>query len=269
MPKDTGFGKWRFAAYTVVGVFGVASVVLAYQQVDQFLIRDPRFALASVEDDETSSISLAGVRNASRERIFDVFRPEQGRSVYRLPLAERRRRLLGVEWVKDASVSRIWPNLLAVEVIERKPVAFVRLVEDTSSSRLHLIDEDGVLLPLTRNAKFKLPVVTGISRLQKEEERKTRIRRMLKLQSEVGAHMDRISEIDLSDADNLKITYPMRNRGLVLYVGYNHFAFRLKRFLDNYEEVQKRIPEARALDLRLEDRITAVKDETAGEHRVE
>ena len=37
------------------------------------------------------------------------------RSVFSVPLAERRRRLLAIDWVEDASVSRVWPDRLAGE----------------------------------------------------------------------------------------------------------------------------------------------------------
>ena len=38
-----------------------------------------------------------------------------------MPLAERRRRLLAIDWVEDASVSRLWPNRVLVRITERKP----------------------------------------------------------------------------------------------------------------------------------------------------
>lgn len=256
-------GTLRFAAYTFAAVVATAGTIFAYQQLDQFLIRDRQFVLNSVDDDE-SAIHLEGVRYASRDRILEVLKSDTGKSVYLMPLAERRRRMLAVEWVRDARISRIWPNQVAVQITERKPVAFARLAGADAAAPPHLVDEDGVLLPLSSAAKFRLPVVTGLRRDQKENDRRVALRRMLKLQAEVGAHMDRISEVDLADPDNVKIAYPIGDRAMILYLGHNHFALRLKKFLDNYDEVCKRIPEARVLDLRLEDRITAVKDESTG-----
>jgi hypothetical protein len=45
---------------------------------------------------------------------------------------------------------------------------------------------------------------------------------------------------------------------MILYLGHGHYARRLKKFFDNYEEIRTRLPHARVLDLRLEDRITTV-----------
>ena len=57
--------------------------------------------------------------------IEAVFAEDFGRSVYLIPLSERRASLRTVDWVKDASVARFWPNRVVVGVTERKPVAFV------------------------------------------------------------------------------------------------------------------------------------------------
>ena len=53
---------------------------------------------------------LHGVKYASRQQILRLFEPDYGRSLYLFPLAARRKSLLGVHWVHEASVSRIWPN---------------------------------------------------------------------------------------------------------------------------------------------------------------
>lgn len=252
----------RFSMYTLGGVAAVAVTIFIWHQVDRFLISDPRFVLTS-EDDPSPGVRLHGVHYASAERIHEVFHRDEGRTVYRLPLAERRRNLLALEWVKDATVSRVWPNNVSVIISERRPVAFVLLPRRGENPAM-LVDEDGVLLPLRDSAKFHLPVVRGLRTEQSEEDRKTRIRRMLRLQSEIGGHIDRISEVDVADADNLKVTYPMSDRAMILYLGHTHYALRLKKFLENADEIRRRLPNARALDLRLEDRITAVQEEEEG-----
>ncbi len=258
------FNPWRFAGYTLAGVAGISGVIFAWHQVDQYLISSPRFVLAASGQDAVPAVVLDGVRYSSREKIEKLFQTDLGRSVYLFPIAERRRQLLALDWVRDAHVSRIWPDRVVVRIVERQPVAFVRSGSSTSS----LIDEDGVLLPLHQSARFRLPVVTGITARQSEQERRQRIHRMLTLKSEVGAHIDHISEIGLQDPDNLKVTYPVGGRAMVLYLGHSSYALRLKHFLENLDEIRRRLPNARALDLRLEDRITAVQD-SEGARRVE
>lgn len=246
--------RWRYALWTSAAVLAVAGGLFAWQQLDHFLIRDPRFALAAPIEDEGGSLMLAGARHASLENIYRVFTPDAGRSVYLLPLAERRRQLLAVEWVHDATITRIWPNRLAVRVEERKPVAFVQL----AGGETGLVDADGVLLPPVTTGQFKLPLVTGLRREMSEGTRRERVRRMLKLQSEFGTEMSRVSEIDLSDMENLKVVFPRGNHALTLHLGQARFGIRLRLFLENLAEIEQKLPNARVLDLRLEDRIVSV-----------
>jgi cell division protein FtsQ len=168
-------------------------------------------------------------------------------------LAERRRNLLAVDWVKDATVSRVWPNQIAVRVEERRPVAFLKQNADAVAM---MIDEEGVVLRLQDTARYKLPVVAGIREADPPSGRRLQIRRMLRLQTEIGPHhFERLSEIDLADPENIKVTYPLTDRALVLYMGHGSYARRLRNFLENLNTVLERYPTARTLDLRLDDRI--------------
>jgi cell division protein FtsQ len=254
------------AGYTLAGVAVVGAVLFGWHQTDQFLIASPRFVLLEAEDEAESRLHLEGLRYAPRDRVQALFREDFGRSVYLVPLAERRRQALAIDWVRDAAVSRVWPNQLTVQVTERMPVAFVRPAGRGANA--DLIDEDGVLLTLRDTAKFRLPVVAGIVRSQPEAERKQRIRRLMRLETEIGRHMERVSEVDLGDLDNLKIVYALGDRALVLYLGHSRYGVRLRRFLENREEIVRRLPKARILDLRLEDQILAVAEKPSGENDV-
>lgn len=237
-----------------------ATLLLAWSFTDQRLISDRRFMLAEPVDEGDSPLHIEGVRYASREHIEEVFRPDFGRSVYLFPLTERRRQLLAVEWVKDARVSRIWPNQISIQVTERRPVAFVRPHASDGGAPPLLVDDEGVLLTLRDPGRFRLPAVIGLAMKQPLGERAMRVKRMLRMQAEIGRQMDRVSEVDLSDPDNLKITYPFEDRAMVLFLGHGHYAQRLKKFFDHFEEIRTRMPGARVLDLRLEDRITTVEE---------
>ncbi|MFH5975357.1 cell division protein FtsQ/DivIB, partial [Clostridium perfringens] len=96
-------------------------------------------------------------------------------------------------------VSRIWPNRLLIQVQEREPAAFLKVPGDTpNSSYLALVDGEGVILQQPAQARFTLPVATGISGTQSQADRRGRIRRLQALMQEVGAQSNIISEIDLS-----------------------------------------------------------------------
>lgn len=244
-----------FTPRLIVG-FVTAAVILsgilfALHLAEQFLIMDPRFALGGPGDG--SSLQITGAAHASRSAIESIFSDDEGASVYLIPLAERQDAIRDVAWVREASVARLWPNRVIVRVQERTPVAFVR----TNASRFGLIDAAGVILPPATD-RFKLPVLAGVRAADPVAKRREGVQRMLRLTEEMGDAMANISEVDVSDGDNLKVSQPYDGRFLTLLLGDRDFKARYGNFLSHYSQIQQRLPGAAVLDLRLEDRITVV-----------
>ena len=259
--RATNWG--RVAKYTLVlaGLTVILTTgIYASQQLEQFLIRDPRFFLPGPPDYgmESPNLELHGIQYASRSQILNVFSHDFGRSLYLLPLAERRKALLKANWVKDVSIVRQWPNRVVVQIIERQPAAFLDLKVDMMMSRWALIDADGVILDPPQRAPFKLPVITGVLAGEPQSLRGTRVRRMQRMMKEIGGLGDNISEINVRNLDDLAVTEQIAGRGIVLMLGDRNFASRLRNFLDHYPDIRRKMPAATTFDLRLDDRITAV-----------
>ena len=245
---------WRIAIAVLTLAIAALSTLYAVHRLEQFLIRDSRFALNGPEGSvETSTLEIAGAAHASERTINAVFSEDAGRSVYLLPLADRRATLRSVDWVRDASVVRLWPNRVVVRISERAPVAFITL----AASRFGLIDEDGVILPPAAD-RFTLPVLAGVRAADPIAQRKERVHRMLRLTRDLGDATAKISQIDVSDSENLKITQSWEGRIVTLLLGDHNFGLRYQNFIRNYPEIKKRLPDATTLDMRLEDRITVV-----------
>jgi cell division protein FtsQ len=251
-PVRRGISTGRIVANSFALCVVLIASVYFFHRLEQFLIRDPRFALSGVDGD-TAEIQIAGAAHASRAQIERVFSIDLGRSVYLLPLSERREALRSVDWVKDASIARLWPNRVVVSVQERKPVAFVTL----GPARFALIDEDGIILPRAPD-RFALPVLAGVTASQTPAERRDRVHRMMRLTRDLGDEARNVSEIDVSDRDNLKVTAPRDGHIVTLLLGDRDFAARYQNFLNHFSEIKRRLPNAATLDLRLEDRITVV-----------
>jgi len=257
--KGTG---WRtglaYALYSagILAVFGGG--VFLYFRADRFLAEDERFRLVEPSvGGKSSAIEIEGIKYASRASVEAVFAEDYGRSLYLIPLAERRRSLLAIDWVQDASVVRLWPNRLRVKITERRPVAFVHLTAEQGPSEVALIDAEGVLLGLPPRAEFNLPVLTGIRREQSLQARRQRVAAALDLIKELDDLAEGISEIDVSELENLKVVQVAGGRGLLLELGNRNFRSRVQNFLTHYPEIERRLPEATSFDLRLDDRITA------------
>ena len=101
---------------------------------------------------------------------------------------------------------RFVPNHLKIEIKERTPVAFARV-----GSRISLVDAGGVLmdLPATGKRKYSFPVILGAT---SGEPLSTRAARMKiynevvrELDSSGGRYSQDLSEVDLSDPDDVKV----------------------------------------------------------------
>jgi cell division septal protein FtsQ len=239
----------RIAVGTLAGVIVLTAALTGFRRLEQFLIRDPRFAF----DDPGNSLLLTGAEHASHRAIEAVFAEDLGRSVYLIPIGERRMELKTVDWIKDATVARIWPNRLVAQISERKPVAFVTL----GSGRPALIDEDGVILPPARD-RFMLPVLAGVRASDPLPERRDRVGRLLSFMEELGDAGKDISEVDVNNRDNIKIRQPYEGRVVTLLLGDRHFQLRYQNFRNHIGEIKHKLPGASTLDMRLEDRITVV-----------
>jgi cell division protein FtsQ len=261
--------RWvRFTVWLGVGVLLMIAVIIAWHCTEEFLIKDNRFRVAQADDfaGPSPNLIVEGIHYASASQIRHVFAPDFGRSLYLVPVQERRAQLVQIDWVEDAAVSKIWPNTLKVRVAERKPVAFVRLQPNhrDGTSQLALIDKDGYILRPRVAARFTLPVITGIRESEARENRRARVRRVLGMLKEIGPLAEQISEVSVADPNNLIISEHIDNRVVNLMLGDENYTDRLQNFLANYEEIKARRPDAKTLDLRVDGAITTIGEEHGG-----
>lgn len=247
----------------------VAAIALAYQ-VDTFLATDARFTLVAMQQDGEmvagGPLEVVGVTYTNREEILRVFDQDVGRSLYLLPLSERRNDLLGIDWVEDASITRVWPNRLRVAIRERTPVAVAVFSGNRPGDPLKhmLVDRSGEMMLPPKQATFDLPVIFGLHPGQPEEFRISRMELFERLQQEVTPLNARFSELFLNDPRNVRATLVMDGRNLTLMLGNEKYLTRVQNFLNNYEAVIKEDPRANLFDMRLEDRIVARREGLSG-----
>jgi len=260
-PSGTRSSLFRYVSGTIFAALSVVLVMFIASRVEQFFISDARFILPAAPESgaPNPNFSMDGLFYTADTQVQHVFARDFGRSIYLCPISERRHMLLGIDWVKEATVSRIWPNKLYVKIIERTPVAFVQVAGTHGGTQFGLIDTEGVLLDPKRVANLKLPVMIGVTAADTEDVRRQRVKRLLRLKQELGPElMAKLSEIDIADLENIKVTQKFERHAVVLMLGNHDFLFRMNNFIANYDQIKLRLADARLLDLRLKDRITAV-----------
>jgi cell division protein FtsQ len=258
--------RWvRFTVWLGAGVLLMVSTLFAWRRTEEFLIQDNRFRLAAPDDfaGRSPNLIVEGIHYASTSQIRHVFAEDFGRSLYLVPIQKRREQLLAIDWVEDAAVSKIWPNTLRVRIHERQPVAFVRLRPNRRDgmSQLALIDKDGYILRPRVAARFTLPVITGIRESEGLENRRARVRRVISMLREIGPLAEQISEVNVSDPNDLIVAEHVENNVVNLRLGDDNYTDRLQNFLMNYSEIKAKRPDAKTLDLRVDGAITTVGEE--------
>jgi len=246
--------RWRLWLTLSVWVIVLTLSGLTVRKVHRFTLRDARFRLAS-PDERAVGLSMEGLAHTSRSAVLRAFAPDFGHSIFRLPLAERRRRLLAIDWVQNAAISRIWPNRVVVRITERKPVAFVQIpLRGSRGARPFLIDAEGVLLEPPAG-RFHFPVLSGISDEQTEPERRERVHSMMRLMDEVGPLAKEVSEVNSAEPEDLRVVIGVEGRALELWMGDRNFGRRLENFLNHYPEIRKHSGNVTKFDLRLDGRV--------------
>lgn len=253
--------SWRVAGRVVFWGGVVATLAWGARQVNAFLDTDARFDFACVQDAaKCANLEIHGATYTSRTRIVNAFAPDFGGSVFKIPLAERRRRLLAIDWVNTASISRVWPRGIAVTITERTPAAFAKLpIAGTVRYRFSLIDAEGVLLSIPRGVRFRLPVLSGVNENQTEADRKVRVHAMQHLLDDLGPQAKDISEINAASTIDMRLIASVDGQAVELWIGDQHYRSRYQHFVENYPEIRKHSEGATIFDLRLDDRILAKK----------
>jgi cell division protein FtsQ len=262
---------WRGLVWATVFSVAVVGILIGWQELQRFLLRDNQFLVAVPPDlgEDSPALEIRGLKNAARSQVTAVFRADYGRSLYMLPIQERRLQLLGNPWIAEASVMRVWPNQIRVEVKEREPVAWVQIPGPEQTQEPALIDGEGNVLRLQQPGEFLLPVLRGVGMEQDQEERKLRVHRFVKLLHDAGPLAEKISEVDATDPGNLKVMQDENGRVVMLYIGDRQFRRRLEKFRLSYPEIQKRAPESNVFDLRIEGNILSVPQDGGKAERIQ
>ena len=201
-----------------------------------------------------SNIEIAGAQNAPRRQVMEIFGADLGRSIFFVPLAERRRQLEAIPWVESATVMRLLPDRLHVDLTERMPVAFVRM-----GSRISLIDRNGVIMEMPRSRKYSFPVIQGMSETEPLSTRAARMQiytaLLRELDSEGARYSQDISEVDLSDLENVKVVVADPGGAVHVHLGSSDFLRRYKIYLAHVQEWRQQFQKLESVDLRYERQI--------------
>jgi cell division protein FtsQ len=240
-------------ALFVIGVLlpvGFAGYCLA-----TFALTSPTFVLKSPED-----VVVVGNHFVSREEVLGALglpltgNLKTGTNVFRMSLNAKRRRVEALPWVRTASLTRILPHGLRVYITERTPVAYANV-----GGRVSLVDDDGTLLEKPDIGAFDFPVLYGLENLAGIDERRARLALYLEFMRQLGVEAPRagwmVSEVYLSDGEDLKALLIDGQQTVQVHFGQKDFLQRFQNFLVMIPEIQKSNAKLDSVDLRYRNQI--------------
>jgi len=245
LPKRT-VNRVMWACFAL-GILGVGAVVAI--AVYNYGERSWRFRIES-----SDNIEVTGIENVTKAQIMEVMGADIGRNTFFVPLTQQKAQLEQIPWVESASVMRFVPNRLKVEIHERTPVAFARV-----GPRIFLIDAIGTLMELPQKHKYSFPVILGMN---PGEPLSTRVPRM-KAYNELVEQLDSggarysqdLSEVDLSDLDNLKVRVNDPQGDVLVELGSSDYLKRYKTYVSHVQEWRQQFQKLESVNLRYDNQV--------------
>lgn len=219
-----------------------------------FALSSPRFRISSADD-----VELFGANYVTRDDVMAALGisasedPGSGVNIFRLALDNARKQVEAIPWVRSAAIERSYPHNLVVRITERTPLAFVNV-----AGRIKLIDDQGVVLDQPPKASFDYPVLTGVGPGLMPSDRQARMQLYLdfmkKVSGESASSGWMISEVDLSDVDDLKAIVVRDSQNMELEFGNEEFDERFHNFLRWLTE-EHLTPNIVSMDLRYHNQV--------------
>ncbi|MGD0143157.1 MAG: FtsQ-type POTRA domain-containing protein [Rhizomicrobium sp.] len=127
----------------------VHAAVTAGQNAVSSVVADAGFGIRAVH--------LAGNHRTQPQMIINALGFEPGQSIFAADVQGARRRLLALDWVADAEVSRQYPDSISVSLVEKLPFALWQ-----AANGVYVIERSGRVITLANPAEFsRLPYLIG------------------------------------------------------------------------------------------------------------
>lgn len=247
-------GIRRTAWWIGIAVFVLLPLTYGGYLLASYLLNSPRFRLTSSGD-----VMVEGNHYVSREEVLAALgvpgsRSDPGTDIFRTSLKERERQVESIPWVRSATVVRSYPHYLAVYVVERKPVAFVDV-----AGQIMMVDRQGVLLETPEKSHFDFPIVKGLDFQGNAADREARMNLYQKFMQETSKRISSsgwvVSEVDLSDASNLKALLVQGGQTLLVYFGHADFLGRFENLLTVLPQLRRANARIDSVDLRFRNQV--------------
>ncbi len=179
---------------------------------------------------DLKSVEVVGTERAAKDDIARITaNAAEKTGVWNADLAELKAKIEKQPFVKSVSISRVLPDGLTVYVVERVPIAVVKL-----SNGPMLVDNEGNLLAAAGKSEEGLPItLTGWDESKTEKAVKDNLERVKLYQKMLtewreGGLIARVQSVNLADLREPKAVTEDSGKQITIDVGREAFAQHLK-----------------------------------------
>lgn len=182
---------------------------------------------------DVKTVDVRGTERAPKDAIENIVERESSKTgVWNADLAEIKKDVEGLTFVKTATVTRVLPDGVRINVIERVPKAVVVI-----GSNNYWADEEAVLLgKVDKNdttSPFALRGWNGDKSVKADEENKLRMKMYLQMLEEWQDFevAKKVSVVDMSNLQDIQAVVMDSGEAVSISLGSDEFGKRLRNSL--------------------------------------
>ena len=179
-----------------------------------------------------------------------------GQNILSVNFADFRTRLMDSPWVADATLWRVLPSTVGIEIVERVPMAIARL-----NQQLYLVDDKGIIIDEygPQYKEFDLPLVDGLVRSPSASAdaavnpagAAVTERFIDALRGDADLRR-RVSQIDVGDPRD--VVALLSDGPTLIHLGDSRFVERLHTYLELAPTLAQRFADIDSVDLRFDEK---------------
>ena len=248
--------KLLLALLLVLGALGLIAVTLYRYGTQSW-----RFRI-----DSSDNIEVRGNHNVSLAQVIDAIGGDIERNIFFVSVADQKKQLEAIPWIQSASVMRLLPNRLRIDIHERTPVAFVEV-----NRRIALIDAQGVIMDMPQGAQstFSFPVIVGMSDNDPLSTRAARMKIYADLINQLDStganYSHELSEVDVSNPDDVKATVADPKGAVLMHLRSPNFLGPYQLYIAHVQEWRTEFPRLDSVDLRFDGQVIVNPDSSSAQ----
>jgi cell division protein FtsQ len=236
----------RARAGRVIAVFVVGVLIVSSMYLYNYATTSQRFAIERVE--------LAGLSRIAESDVRRLVADLEGSNILLAPLDACEARLEAYPRIERVTARRVLPNRVTYTITEREPVALV------FTDRFYEIDAAGMVMPGDAyTALLDLPTITGVPAVDVRPGEVCHnpmvtgaLQALTVCRSWGGEFGQEISELRATSSG---LSIRSLREDCVLLVGDADFEKRLRKFFLLRDELARREPSGRLIDLRFDNQV--------------